>query len=148
MNDTTGPNVYSILGQWEGKHFHTAYDMQEALSFVRKHRLTVSRYSVQYPPAPATIHKHTYIEVTRKELPVMANTRVYYRTEAENKEYGFLNDDRPPLPMPAGWYYDYCFPGCLPESEPFGPYDTEEAALAAIIDDDDEYNLLEGENNE
>ena len=29
-----------------------------------------------------------------------------------------------------GWYYWFCFPGCMPESEPFGPYATEAEALA------------------
>lgn len=27
-----------------------------------------------------------------------------------------------------GWFYWYCFPGCLPDSDPFGPFDTEEDA--------------------
>lgn len=29
----------------------------------------------------------------------------------------------------AGWYYWYCFPGCLPDSDPVGPFETEQAAL-------------------
>lgn len=29
----------------------------------------------------------------------------------------------------AGWFYWFCFPGCLPDSEPFGPYKSESAAL-------------------
>lgn len=29
----------------------------------------------------------------------------------------------------GGWFYHYCFPGCLPDSDPFGPFDTYEAAL-------------------
>jgi hypothetical protein len=33
--------------------------------------------------------------------------------------------------MLTGWYFWYCFPGCLPDSEPFGPYDTEAEAIAA-----------------
>ena len=28
-----------------------------------------------------------------------------------------------------GWYWWSCFPGCLPDSEPFGPFDTEAEAL-------------------
>ena len=28
-----------------------------------------------------------------------------------------------------GWYYWYCFPGCMPDSEPNGPYDTEQDAI-------------------
>lgn len=30
---------------------------------------------------------------------------------------------------PAGWYFWHCFPGCLPDSEAEGPYDTEAEAL-------------------
>ncbi len=37
-------------------------------------------------------------------------------------------------PMPAGFYWWSCFPGCLPDSEPFGPYDTEAEALADAQD--------------
>jgi len=29
-----------------------------------------------------------------------------------------------------GWYYWFCFPGCLPDSEPYGPFETEEEAIA------------------
>ena len=29
-----------------------------------------------------------------------------------------------------GWYWWSCFPGGLPDSDPFGPFDTEAAALA------------------
>ena len=47
-----------------------------------------------------------------------------------------------------GWYYWFCFPGCLPDSEPVGPFATEADALADAqldadgfcdheIDDDD-----------
>ena len=31
----------------------------------------------------------------------------------------------------SGWYYWACFPGCLPDSDPIGPFDTEEEAIAA-----------------
>jgi len=40
-----------------------------------------------------------------------------------------------------GWYYWFCLPGCLPDSDPMGPFETEAAALAdarAGMDDDDE----------
>lgn len=29
----------------------------------------------------------------------------------------------------AGWYYWFCFPGCLPDGEPIGPFDSEQAAI-------------------
>lgn len=28
-----------------------------------------------------------------------------------------------------GWYWWTCLPGCMPDSEPMGPFDTEEEAL-------------------
>jgi hypothetical protein len=31
---------------------------------------------------------------------------------------------------PAGWYWWSCFPGCLPDGDPMGPFETEEDALA------------------
>jgi hypothetical protein len=30
----------------------------------------------------------------------------------------------------VGWFYWYCVPGCLPDGEAEGPFDTEELALA------------------
>lgn len=33
--------------------------------------------------------------------------------------------------MEPGWYWWVCFPGCLPDSEPEGPFDSEAAAMAA-----------------
>lgn len=40
----------------------------------------------------------------------------------------------------CGWFYWYCFPGCMPDSEPIGPFDTEADALADAREnaDDDE----------
>lgn len=32
-------------------------------------------------------------------------------------------------PLPDGWYWWACLPGCLPDGEPSGPFDTEEEAL-------------------
>ena len=29
-----------------------------------------------------------------------------------------------------GWYWQACFPGCLPDSDPVGPFDSEAEALA------------------
>lgn len=35
----------------------------------------------------------------------------------------------------GGWYYQYCFPGCLPDSEPVGPFESAEAARQAAQND-------------
>ena len=37
---------------------------------------------------------------------------------------GELGDDRY-----CGYYYWACFPGCLPDGDPVGPFETEEEAL-------------------
>lgn len=34
----------------------------------------------------------------------------------------------------GGWFYRFCFPGCLPESDPIGPYKTAAAATKAAQD--------------
>ena len=42
-------------------------------------------------------------------------------------------------PVEAGWYWWPCFPGCLPDGEPSGPFATEAEALAdaqSYSDDD------------
>lgn len=31
----------------------------------------------------------------------------------------------------AGWYYWFCFPGCLPDSDPAGPFSTQDEAVKA-----------------
>ena len=35
----------------------------------------------------------------------------------------------------SGWFYWYCFPGCMPESDPMGPYASCAEALKAAQDD-------------
>ena len=34
-----------------------------------------------------------------------------------------------------GWYYYACFPGCLPDGPASGPYDTEDDAKVACMDE-------------
>ena len=36
-----------------------------------------------------------------------------------------------------GWYWWACFPGCLPDSEPHGPFDTEDEATADAQGEDE-----------
>lgn len=41
----------------------------------------------------------------------------------------------------TAWFYWFCFPGCLPDSDPFGPFATEQEAIDdardGLGDDDD-----------
>lgn len=72
-------------------------------------------------------------ESRESDAYTLPDCEVFYRTRAENKEYGVLDGDD--KPMPSGWYYWYCFPGCMPESGPMGPYRTEQEALDSARED-------------
>ena len=55
----------------------------------------------------------------------------YHQFENETGEaFGsfevFWDDGEPVKP---GFYWWACFPGCLPDGEPFGPFETEEEAI-------------------
>ena len=50
---------------------------------------------------------------------------------------GSVNDDisqEDGTPYKAGWYWWACFPGCLPEGEPWGPFGTEQDAITDARD--------------
>lgn len=40
----------------------------------------------------------------------------------------------------GGWFYWYCFPGCLPDSEPVGPFKTAQEAKQAAQDDASDFS--------
>src|SRR5215813_6530990 len=42
------------------------------------------------------------------------------------------------LGIEGGYFYHFCFPGCLPEGEPIGPFKTYDEALQAAKDDANE----------
>ena len=62
----------------------------------------------------------------------------YHKFCRDGQEYGsfevFHSDhcrlvDDDGRPMPPGWYWWAAFPGCLPDGDPNGPFDTEQAAV-------------------
>lgn len=50
----------------------------------------------------------------------------FFSDDAEAEALRFGDD-----PPAAGWYWWACFPGCMPDGEPDGPYPTSEAASCA-----------------
>ncbi len=46
------------------------------------------------------------------------------------------DDDEDPEYLPGGWYWHSCFPGCLPDGAPSGPFSSSREALQ----DADEWN--------
>lgn len=39
------------------------------------------------------------------------------------------------LSITGGWFYQYCFPGCMPDSDPVGPFATAAEATQAAQDE-------------
>lgn len=82
----------------------------------------------------------------KDEAKVFDGSAGYHQFHNEDGEaYGsfevFWMDETPELdpdfdedPMPAGWYWQAAFPGCLPDGEPNGPFATSHRALADAED--------------
>ncbi len=56
----------------------------------------------------------------------------YHKFESDGEKFGsfeiYYNDD--PLGLGIdGWYWWTCFPGCLPDGDPVGPFKTEQEAF-------------------
>lgn len=60
------------------------------------------------------------------EPTALPDVEVFYMTARE------IADARGECPTEddvSGWYYWFCFPGCLPDSDPIGPFASEQEAL-------------------
>lgn len=69
-----------------------------------------------------------YSDPTQESDPTtLPDLEVFYWTDDQaldalsHSAYGFDAE--------AGYYWWACFPGCLPDGEPMGPFDSEDAAL-------------------
>ena len=78
----------------------------------------------------------TYSDPTREDdLYALPNVEVFYVDEFEAAENARLNGNGTNDPIDyvvaetPGWYWWSCFPGCLPDSDPYGPFDTEQEAI-------------------
>lgn len=52
---------------------------------------------------------------------------VFYRSLAENAADGWLDEDG--APYPEGWYWWSCQPGCLPDGDAIGPFESRADAI-------------------
>ena len=69
-----------------------------------------------------------YFDPSRESEPTaLPDLEVFFRTREENEDDGWIDGDGDV--MEGGWYWWACFPGCLPDGEPCGPFDSEDAAL-------------------
>lgn len=77
-----------------------------------------------------------YSDPTREDdLYSLPDVEVFYLCDGEMFAAGEQSaTDKEPKYLPEGWYWRTCFPGCLPDGDPDGPYDTEEEALNAAQD--------------
>lgn len=56
--------------------------------------------------------------------------------EGEGNGYFACDHERRDCDGPSGFYWQSCSPGCLPDSDPCGPFGTEAEALADARGDD------------
>jgi hypothetical protein len=74
---------------------------------------------------------NAYSDPNRENDPyALPNVEVFYISRQEMEGYGrgsvwFVDGEW----REEGYYYWYCLPGCLPDSEPIGPFTTLSAAL-------------------
>jgi hypothetical protein len=69
-----------------------------------------------------------YSDPTRADDPYsLPDMEVFYAEEGD-----VILDDG--TAAGAGWYWWTCFPGCMPDSDPYGPFETEADALADAQD--------------
>lgn len=83
-------------------------------------------------------------ELTAEEVAAMDEDLIYEYMERPAFSLATMNSrDRDAMlsamveeeGITGGWYYWYCFPGCLPDSEPMGPYATAKEAKEAAQED-------------
>ena len=71
-----------------------------------------------------------------KDPHSLPDVEVFYLTAAEAREMGEETGDDSGEDYQAGWFWWSCFPGCLPDSEPTGPFATQTEALTDAQSDE------------
>lgn len=68
----------------------------------------------------------TYSDPSRANDPnALPNVETFYMDNDDG-----IDADENGEAYASGWYWWSCFPGCLPDGEPMGPFDTEEEVIA------------------
>jgi hypothetical protein len=82
------------------------------------------------------VHRRVYSDPTREsDRYALPDVEVFALSQLEaNYNRANLDHADDDTLTKAGWYWWACFPGCMPDSDPFGPFDTEEQAIANAQD--------------
>jgi len=73
-----------------------------------------------------------YSDPSRESEPTaLPNVEVWYHWPDSNPR---IAEDDVMRDQDPGWYYWFCLPGCLPDSDPIGPFDSEQEAIADAQD--------------
>lgn len=78
-----------------------------------------------------------YSDPSRESDPhALPDVEVFHAARGELWKAGESRDGwEPDEDNGAGWYYWFCFPGCMPESDAQGPYRSAKAAATAAQED-------------
>ena len=82
--------------------------------------------------------QHYLYESDADDEHKLPSLETFYMTEADLIDSPWRDADGE-LRQTAGWYWLSCFPGCLPDGDPIGPFDSEDDALADAREDFEEF---------
>jgi hypothetical protein len=84
-----------------------------------------------------------YSNPARENDPhALPDVEYFHMTEADMRADGpdslWFDAGTLDLAYEPGWYWWSCFPGCLPDGDPIGPFATEAECVADFTDDESE----------
>ena len=71
-----------------------------------------------------------YSDESREDDPYsLPDMEVFYHDGAYEEGDVFSPECNDGEPLEPGWYYWACFPGCMPEGDPIGPFASEKETI-------------------
>lgn len=68
-----------------------------------------------------------YTDASRETDPTaLPDAETFYMTAREQAD---MRGEAPTEDDISGWFWQACFPGCLPDGDPVGPFETEDDAI-------------------